>query len=135
MERHQERTNMTSDGSTTSASARTPVPTHTTPTHERKHDYSYYKAVFKGRRMPFAYLDLDLLDQNIHAILAHAGGKQIRLASKSLRSIAVIQHILAADSTFQGMMCFTAQEAAYLAAQGLNDLLIGYPIWHEEDLA
>src|SRR5436305_1303519 len=123
MERHQERTNMTGDGSTTLASAQTPVPTQTAPTHERKHDYSYYKAVFKGRRMPFAYLDLDLLDQNIHAILAHAGGKQIRLASKSLRSVGVIRHIFAADPTFKGIMCFTAQEAAYLAAQGFNDLL------------
>src|SRR2546421_2117607 len=118
MERHQELTHLTDDGSPTLASARTPVPTQTAPTHERKHDYSYYKAVFKGCRMPFAYLDLDLLDQNIQAILAHAGGKQIRLASKSLRSIAVIRRILAADPTFQGIMCFTAQEAAYLAAQG-----------------
>ncbi len=126
---------MTEDGSAILASAHFPAPIHTPPTHEGKHDYSYYKAVFKGRPMPFAYLDLDLLDQNIHAILAHAGGKRVRLASKSLRSVAIIRRILVADSTFQGIMCFTAQEAAYLASQGFNDLLTGYPIWHEEDIA
>ncbi|MFL5625173.1 MAG: amino acid deaminase/aldolase [Ktedonobacteraceae bacterium] len=85
--------------------------------------------------MPFAYLDLDLLDQNIREIKLRAGDKRVRLASKSLRSVAVIKRILAADSCFQGIMCFTASEAAYLAAQGLDDLLLGYPCWHEEDIA
>lgn len=85
--------------------------------------------------MPFAYLDLDLLNQNIHQIVARAGGKRIRLASKSLRSTAVLQRILSADPLIQGIMCYTAREAAYLAKQGFNDLLIGYPCWHEQDIA
>ena len=45
-------------------------------------DYDYYMKVFCGQRMPFAYLDLDLLDENIRDIKARAGGKKIRLASK-----------------------------------------------------
>ncbi len=106
-----------------------------TGAHEHKHDYEYYREVFRGRRMPFAYLDLDLLDQNIREIKSRTGGKRVRLASKSLRSVAVIKRILSADSCFQGIMCFTASEAAYLAAQGIDDLLIGYPCWHEEDIA
>jgi D-serine deaminase-like pyridoxal phosphate-dependent protein len=32
-------------------------------------------------------------------------------------------------------MCFTAREAAYLAKQGFDDLLIGYPCWHDLDIA
>ena len=98
-------------------------------------DYDYYRKIFCGQTMPFAYLDLDLLDENIRAIKSRTGGKNVRLASKSLRSVAVIQRILDADACFQGLMCFTAQEAAYMAQQGFDDLLIGYPCWHEEDIA
>ena len=102
---------------------------------ECKHDYDYYRDIFRGHTMPFAYLDLDLLDENIRQIKSRTGGKRVRLASKSLRSVAVIRRILAADACFQGLMCFTAQEAVYMAGQGFDDLLIGYPCWHEEDIA
>ncbi|MHB8596381.1 MAG: amino acid deaminase/aldolase [Ktedonobacteraceae bacterium] len=102
---------------------------------ECTHDYEYYKNIFRGQTMPFAYLDLDLLDENIRDIKSRTGGKRVRLASKSLRSVAVIRRILDADACFQGLMCFTAQEAAYMAQQGFDDLLIGYPCWHEEDIS
>ena len=98
-------------------------------------DYTYYKEIFAGRPMPFAYLDLDLLEQNIRQVVERANGKRVRLASKSLRSVAVIRRILAADPCFQGIMCFTCQEAVYLASQGIDDLLIGYPAWNKEDIA
>lgn len=97
-------------------------------------DYVYYKAIFAERPMPFAYLDLDLLDQNIQQVIARAEGKHVRLASKSLRSVAVLRHILAANPCFQGIMCYSPQEAVYLASQGFSDLLIGYPIWNKEDI-
>jgi len=84
--------------------------------------------------MPFAFLDLDLLEQNIRKVVALAQGKRVRLASKSLRSVAVIRRIFEADPCFQGIMCYTAQEAAYLASQGFDDLLIGYPTWNEQDI-
>ena len=84
--------------------------------------------------MPFAYVDLDLLEQNIRQILKRAQGKRIRLASKSLRSTAILQRILASDSSFQGIMCYSASEALYLAAKGFTDLLIGYPTWNEQDI-
>jgi D-serine deaminase-like pyridoxal phosphate-dependent protein len=105
------------------------------PVPKQAHDYAYYKQVFSGRAMPFAYLDLNLLDQNVHQIAARAAGKRVRLASKSLRSVTVIRRILAANPCFQGIMCYTAREAAYLAKQGFTDLLIGYPCWHEQDIA
>jgi D-serine deaminase-like pyridoxal phosphate-dependent protein len=105
------------------------------PRVERTPDYSYYKNIFEGCHMPFAFLDLDLLEQNIRQIVASAGGKRVRLASKSLRSVAVIRRILAADSCFQGFLCYTAREAAYLAWQGFDDLLIAYPAWNEQDIA
>jgi D-serine deaminase-like pyridoxal phosphate-dependent protein len=98
-------------------------------------DYAYYKGVFSGRAMPFAYLDLDLLEQNTRQIVSRAAGKRIRLASKSLRSVAVLQRLLSADQSIQGIMSYSAREAAYLAKQGFDDLLIGYPCWHELDIA
>ena len=104
-------------------------------TSTRLHDYAYYKSVFGSHSMPFAYLDLDLLDQNIRQVVARAKGKRVRLASKSLRSVAVIRRILASDPCFQGLMCYTTMEAAYLASQGFDDLLIGYPAWNEQDIA
>ena len=107
------------------------------PTHRygRKRDYAYYKGIFGDRPMPFAFLDLDLLEQNIRQVVSLARGKRVRLASKSLRSITVIRHILEADACFQGIMCYTAQEAVYLASQGFDDLLIGYPMYNEQDIA
>jgi D-serine deaminase-like pyridoxal phosphate-dependent protein len=120
-----------------------------------RRDYAYYKGVFSGRAMPFAYLDLDLLAQNVREIVARASGsqspaaegwedlqpsaapvgKRIRLASKSLRSVAVLRRLLAAHPSIQGIMSYSAREAAFLAKQGFDDLLIGYPCWHELDIA
>ena len=59
---------------------------------QNENRYFYYKEVFGNRPMPFAYLDLDLLEQNIRQIVARAGGKRVRLASKSIRSVAVLRH-------------------------------------------
>lgn len=101
----------------------------------RADDYPSYREIFRGRPMPFAYLDLDLFAQNIRQIAEQAGGKRIRVASKSLRCVEAIRRVLAADACFQGIMCFTAREAVYLASQGFTDLLIGYPAWQSEDLS
>jgi D-serine deaminase-like pyridoxal phosphate-dependent protein len=100
-----------------------------------QHDYAYYQHIFRGRALPLAYLDLDLLDQNIRLIASRAGGKRIRLASKSIRCPAVLQRILAADPCFQGIMGFTAREAVYLSSQGFDDILLGYPIYQTQDIA
>ena len=97
-------------------------------------DYALYKHLFRGQRMPFAYVDLDLFDHNIQHVLERSGTKRLRLASKSIRSVAMLQRIFAADARFQGIMCYTAREAVWLASQGFEDLLIGYPIWNAEDI-
>ncbi len=56
------------------ATTRTPP---STPSLECKHDYAYYKSVFGSHPMPFAFLDLDLLQQNISQIVAQAQGKKV----------------------------------------------------------
>lgn len=92
--------------------------------------YDDYREIFAGRTMPFAYVDLDLLAINIAAVARRAGGKPVRVASKSIRSLPLLQRILAANDAMQGVMCFTAAEAVWLAEHGLDDLLVGYPTWH-----
>ncbi len=96
--------------------------------------YAAYKAIFRGRALPLAYLDLDLLAANSGQVLARAGTKPVRVASKSIRCLPVLRRILAADPRFRGVLCFTAAEAVYLSRQGLDDLVIGYPSWQAASL-
>ena len=97
-------------------------------------DYRYYRDIFKDIPKPFAYVDLDLLDENIQQLLKRSGNKKIRVASKSVRCVSVLRHIMAANTQFQGIMSFAAQEAVWLSQQGFDDILMGYPIWHEAAL-
>ncbi|HEV8192590.1 MAG TPA: amino acid deaminase/aldolase [Ktedonobacterales bacterium] len=97
-------------------------------------DFGYYRAVFAGRRMPFAYVDLDLFEANIRQVVQRTAGKRVRVASKSVRSVAMLRRLLASDTTFIGLMCYSPREAVFLADQGFDDLLLGYPIWHRDDL-
>jgi len=83
---------------------------------------------------PFAYVNLDLLDDNIRAIAIAAGDKKVRVASKSIRSIEILRRILNSDDVFQGVMCFTAREADFLIRNGFDDLLLGYPVWDKSDI-
>ncbi|MGE5702070.1 MAG: amino acid deaminase/aldolase [Clostridia bacterium] len=98
-------------------------------------EYGYYQAIFSGIPKPFAFLDLDLLDDNIATILEKCNDKTIRIASKSLRSIEVLRYIQQQSERFAGIMCFSGSEAVFLAEQGFDDLLLGYPIWDAEQLA
>jgi len=97
-------------------------------------EYSYYKRVFEGLPTPYAYLDLDLFDANARAIAEAAGDKKVRIASKSIRCVDALRRILSAGSVFQGIMCFTGREAVWLAGQGFDDLLLGYPIWNRDEI-
>jgi D-serine deaminase-like pyridoxal phosphate-dependent protein len=98
-------------------------------------NYATYKNIFSSIPMPFAYVDLDLLDRNIRDLTRAAGSKKIRVASKSIRSTDVLRRILRSGDVFQGVMCYTAKEAAYLARQGFTDLLLGYPTWEPSGVA
>ncbi|MFC5530911.1 amino acid deaminase/aldolase [Cohnella yongneupensis] len=92
-------------------------------------DYATYKSIFAGIPMPYAFIDLDMLDRNIRDIAKAAGNKKIRIASKSIRSVDVLRRIMRSDDVYEGVMCYTAKEAAFLAHEGFQDLLLGYPTW------
>lgn len=84
--------------------------------------------------MPFAYIDLDLFDANVATIAPLALGKNIRVASKSIRVPEMLGRILQKGSPYKGIMCYSAREADYLARNGFSDLLIGYPCHHADDI-
>jgi D-serine deaminase-like pyridoxal phosphate-dependent protein len=96
--------------------------------------YEFYKNLFKDQSMPLAYVDMDLLDKNIEDLLKRAGNKKIRIASKSIRCRYILEYILQSHAQFDGIMCYTAGEAAWLASEGFDNLLIGYPCANIHDL-
>lgn len=96
--------------------------------------YDYLKQALARTKKPCAFLNMDALQKNMEAITKVAQNKKIRIASKSIRSVDVLKHILSSSPIFQGIMCFTAEEAIFLNEYGFNDLLIAYPIWDEQQL-
>lgn len=96
--------------------------------------YDYYNDVLKGVKKPSAFLDLEIFTSNIKSIAKRAKGKNIRIASKSIRNLAAMKYIFAQSEVFKGIMCFTGEEAVYLYENGFDDLLIAYPIVDERIL-
>jgi len=90
-------------------------------THER------YERVFAEVEAPFAFVDLEAMWANAEAMLERAGGKPIRVASKSVRCRALLGAILARDPRFRGLMTYTLPETLWLAEQGFENLLLAYP--------
>ncbi len=89
--------------------------------------HARYEAIFAEVEAPFAFVDLDALGANAAAMLERAAGKPIRVASKSLRSRALLERVLRSDERFQGVMTFTLPETLWLAEHGFEDLLLAYP--------
>ncbi|MFI6919222.1 amino acid deaminase/aldolase [Nonomuraea spiralis] len=83
---------------------------------------------------PFAILDLAAMRANAADLVRRAAGKPIRVASKSVRSRAVLERILAMDG-FRGILAFTLPEALWLAAEGFGDILVAYPTADRHALA
>lgn len=97
-------------------------------------DYDYYKQALKDIPKPCAFLNADAFQRNITEISKKSNQKKIRIASKSIRSVELLKMIQASSSIFQGIMCFTVEEALFLNQQGFNDLLIAYPVWQQDSL-
>lgn len=89
--------------------------------------YQQYSQAFSAIPHPAAWVDMDLLDQNIATNLDRAQSRSIRIASKSIRSVHILRHILSSSKQFNGIMCYHPLEAAHLAQEGFDDLLIAYP--------
>ncbi|MEU6734423.1 amino acid deaminase/aldolase [Streptomyces physcomitrii] len=86
-----------------------------------------------GLPAPCAALDLAALRTNAADLLRRAAGKPIRIASKSVRSRAVLHGALALDG-MAGVLAYTLPEALWLAGE-IEDVLLGYPTADEQALA
>lgn len=96
--------------------------------------YETYRNALAGHRLPAAFIDLDALSANLADLRARAGGLPIRLVTKSIRAVAILRRVLASGPQFQGLMCYSPAEAAWLASQGFDDLLVAYPSVEPDDL-
>ena len=76
---------------------------------------------------PMVVVDLDAFDANAADLARRAGGKPVRVASKSLRVPALVQRALAAPG-FAGVLAYSLREALWLVREGVtDDVVMGYP--------
>lgn len=86
-----------------------------------------------GEDPPFAVLDVTALHANAADIARRAGGKPVRLASKSLRVRSVIEQVLELPA-FSGVLAFTLPEALWLSPT-CKDIVVGYPTTNRAAIA
>ncbi|MEW5723666.1 MAG: alanine racemase [Thermodesulfobacteriota bacterium] len=107
-------------------------------TSEAAREYQRYREVFRGERLPLAFVDLDRFDRNV-AYVARTQkdtGKTVRVHTKSLRCARLIRRVLeVGGDKYRGLMCFTVEEAEFLSERGFYDFLVAYPTVQSSDLA
>ncbi|BDB20822.1 amino acid aldolase [Pseudomonas sp. CYM-20-01] len=90
-------------------------------------DYLYYRDALANQPLPAAFIDLDQFAANLERLKLRAGSLPVRLVTKSVRSVHVIRRILAAGPFMQGLLCYSVGEAAWLASEGFDDIVVAYP--------
>jgi D-serine deaminase-like pyridoxal phosphate-dependent protein len=110
--------------STPTPAPQPPEATHTAPA-PRPASPAELERATAGLQPPFAVVDLGALGANAARMVHRAGGKPIRLASKSLRCRRLINDVLRRPG-FSGILAFTLSEALWLA-EDHEDVLVGYP--------
>ncbi|GAA2144881.1 amino acid deaminase/aldolase [Nocardioides koreensis] len=76
---------------------------------------------------PTMVVDLDAFDANADDLVRRAGGKPVRVASKSLRVPALLERALDHDG-FDGVLAYTLREALWLHEHDLaDDIVVAYP--------
>ncbi|KNB49740.1 alanine racemase [Streptomyces caatingaensis] len=75
---------------------------------------------------PLAVVDLPAFDANAADLVRRAGGKPVRVATKSVRSRALLERVLE-HGGFAGVMTHTLAESLWLARSGFDDVLLAYP--------
>ncbi|WP_078855867.1 amino acid deaminase/aldolase [Streptomyces sp. NRRL F-5065] len=78
-----------------------------------------------GLRPPYAVVHLPSLRANARDLVRRAAGKPIRVASKSVRSRALLRQVSAGPG-WAGVLAFTLPEALWLAEE-FEDVVVGYP--------
>jgi D-serine deaminase-like pyridoxal phosphate-dependent protein len=93
---------------------------------QRSADRARYDRATAHLDAPLAIVDLDAFDANAADLVRRAGGKPVRVASKSVRCRALLERVLAREG-FEGVMSFTLAESLWLARTGFTDVLLAYP--------
>ncbi|RKT51881.1 amino acid deaminase/aldolase [Saccharothrix australiensis] len=98
------------------------------------HPRTRFDGATKDLDPPFAIVDLDAFDHNAADLVRRAGGKPVRVASKSVRVRWLLDHVLARPG-YAGVMCYSLAEALWLSSLDLaEDLLVAYPTVDHEAL-
>ncbi|WP_406094458.1 amino acid deaminase/aldolase [Kitasatospora purpeofusca] len=113
----------TPEAAARAASAR---PTAAPPAPSPAADRARYDRATAHLDGPVAVVDLAAFDANAADLVRRAGGKPVRVASKSVRCRALLERVLAVEG-FAGVMGFTLAESLWLARGGLRDILLAYP--------
>lgn len=82
-------------------------------------------AATSGLGTPLAALHLGALRFNTHDLVRRAGGKPIRVASKSIRVRGLVD-VLLGTRGYAGVLAFTLPEALWLA-ETVDDVVVAYP--------
>ncbi len=98
--------------------------------------YQALRDIFRGRRLPLAFVDLDAFDANVAyaAEKARATGKTIRLGSKSIRCEPLMRRILEYGDIYRGFLTYTVEETKFLADKGHDDFIVAYPTVQPSDI-
>lgn len=86
--------------------------------------------MLKDEALPALLVDLDAFDQNVRAARnkAAAARKTLRVATKSVRNVSLIQRALELGAPeLRGLLAFSVDEAVLLAGRGYEDILVAYP--------
>lgn len=86
-------------------------------------------------KAPSAWLDMDALDHNITLVNQKTKAVQLRLATKSIRSIDVLHYIKDKSPNFIGLMSYAADESVYLLENGFDNILCAYPTLDAKSVA
>ncbi|MFI5709329.1 amino acid deaminase/aldolase [Kribbella sp. NPDC051620] len=96
-------------------------------------DFDRYTRLTAELEPPYAVVDLAAFRRNADDLVRRAAGTPIRVASKSVRSRALIKAALDRPG-FHGVMSYALPEAIWLARNGVDDILMGYPSVHRAAL-
>jgi D-serine deaminase-like pyridoxal phosphate-dependent protein len=98
--------------------------------------YRTLREIFRGQRLPLAFIDLDAFDSNV-AYVAEKGigaGKTVRLGTKSVRCEPLMRRILSQSEIYRGFLTYTVEETKFLAEKGHDDFIVAYPTVQPSDI-
>lgn len=94
-------------------------------------DFGLMCEALAEKRLPSVVVDLGAFDRNARALAAEVSSRRpgltLRLATKSFRVPELLRRVLDSSPVYSGLMCYSAEELAFLADEGFDDLLLAYP--------